>query len=849
MASAISLAKIISARCATWARPKLKGGARSGSPEDAYYRDYAAILEHPRISSECTAADKAFAKPFVAIIGDLFLPQCKKYRVIQKLEILKQAGVAADYSHRLDIPRSLHLIQLATFVIFHRTEDGPELDCLMAETQRLGIPTAYDIDDPMFDETIYSANSNASYLDPAIRKHLLSRCEYHARAMAVCDFGIASTPVLAAAMRRYMAGPVVVWRNAIDRSTRHAADRALEARAARQGNHVVIAYSSGSLAHQADFMTAATALAALLERYPSLRLLAMGYAPIPDILQPFKDRIMQRPFRDYLQYMQSLATADISIVPLVANDFNACKSAIRFMEAALLGIPTVATATGDYVPLMAAGGGYLVTDDSQWFGLLQRLIASADLRQSVGAKARRLMLTRHTTQEVGRNLPFLITTRFNLATTTQPRLLIVNVFFAPTSYGGATVQAENMARIMAERFNWKVLVLTTIDNPSIVPYTTLRYTISSIEVVAIGIRGRDLTYMEQYENAAFEEVFDRVVGQFVPSVAHVHCIQTMGLGVLRSLRQRQVPVALTIHDAWWLCERQFMLDDKDQYCFQTRIDLDVCRFCVIDTARSAARLTSLRTTLDKVELLLFPSRFHLDLHRANDLASRGVVQKNGVRPPSAHYRRRRPDRGISLRFGFVGGPGSNKGGAQILGAFRRIVRTDYELVIVDGAGNMGGSWFDNHDWSVPGRLRAHAAYNQDTMDDFFSSIDVLLFPSQWKESFGLTVREALIRNIWVVVSDAGSVAEDCVDGINATIIPMTSDPTALQAAIEDLLARHEPASYRNVHRDKITTTAQQGNELDAALRGLLTYSPLDATAVGQVRQGTTGGPTYPRTEP
>ena len=103
--------------------------------------------------------------------------------------------------------------------------------------------------------------------------------------------------------------------------------------------------------------------------------------------------------------------------------------------------------------------------------------------------------------------------------------------------------------------------------------------------------------------------------------------------------------------------------------------------------------------------------------------------------------------------------------------------------MVDALQNLGGSWQDRANWDIPGKLRFHPAYTSATMDEFFKGIDVLLFPSQWKESFGLTVREALLRDIWVIATDAGGVPEDCEDGVNATVIPMTNDHTPLRDAI------------------------------------------------------------------
>jgi len=121
---------------------------------------------------------------------------------------------------------------------------------------------------------------------------------------------------------------------------------------------------------------------------------------------------------------------------------------------------------------------------------------------------------------------------------------------------------------------------------------------------------------------------------------------------------------------------------------------------------------------------------------------------------------------------------------------------------------------------VPGKLVFHPAYQQATIDGFFGSIDVLLFPSLWKESFGLTVREALLRNVWVIASDAGGTAEDCEDGVNSTVIPMSTDHKRLKAAITALLEKGLPSDYENPHRSAIVTSDEQASELSRLLHNL-----------------------------
>ena len=99
--------------------------------------------------------------------------------------------------------------------------------------------------------------------------------------------------------------------------------------------------------------------------------------------------------------------------------------------------------------------------------------------------------------------------------------------------------------------------------------------------------------------------------------------------------------------------------------------------------------------------------------------------------------------------------------------------------------------FFDSDFDGVERFRIEPAYSQDTIDHFFSEIDVLLFPTQWKESFGLTVREAVLRDVWVIATDAGGVSEDIIDGENGTIIPFDSGVEELSRAIAEVCERYQ----------------------------------------------------------
>ena len=80
------------------------------------------------------------------------------------------------------------------------------------------------------------------------------------------------------------------------------------------------------------------------------------------------------------------------------------------------------------------------------------------------------------------------------------------------------------------------------------------------------------------------------------------------------------------------------------------------------------------------------------------------------------------------------------------------------------------------------------------------------------------MREALVRDIWVIATDAGGVVEDIVEGENGNIIPLEATGSDLARAIDSLLERSDALKrHINPYKDKIRNYNQQAMEL----RGLL----------------------------
>lgn len=90
-------------------------------------------------------------------------------------------------------------------------------------------------------------------------------------------------------------------------------------------------------------------------------------------------------------YPQGLARLDVGIVPLLASPFNEAKSHLKGLEFAAVGVPFVASPTGPYRALHAAGIGLLADTADDWYTHCRRLLIHADARRALADRWRDLV--------------------------------------------------------------------------------------------------------------------------------------------------------------------------------------------------------------------------------------------------------------------------------------------------------------------------------------------------------------------------------------------------------------------------------------------------------------------------
>ena len=767
----------------------------------------------------------------VLLVAETSLPQCNKYRVQQKYQMIVDAGYDCTIINWWDIIATQNFLQTHNVAIFYRIPALPKVMETISLAKCLGVKTFWEVDDLIFDYAYYTDNSSIEKLSRRVKKSLLEGIPLYRRAMIACGAGIASTPSLAKAMNNAGIAETVVVNNGLDNETLYLAEQISSV--PKHGRGVIrIIYGSGTSTHDGDFKVAWPGLISVLRQRKNVILTVMGHLNLPAKLADLQPQIDCLPASDYSSYIKKLATCQINIAPLEDTFFNDAKSNIKYLEAAIVGLPSVCSPAASFKEAIAHGEtGFLAQSPEEWEKYLLMLIDDPSLLEKMGKAAKKHVLDVYTPEAIldRQLLPFL--KKYDIYKPTKKRILAVNIFFDPRSYGGSTIVLEQLAFRINQRPDIECAVFTTLPCSEVSPYKIIRYRTSAAEVFGLGLPPETNPEFE-YENPNSTHAFREVLRSWKPDIVHLHSIQGIGVQITEVCKEENIPYIVTLHDAWWLCARQFMVNLHGYYCNQNIINPDICIKCTPCPSLYLRRQYRLRQVLDDAALLLTPSAYFRSFFIDNNFSPDHIaVNKNGVFSPKKQVLRSLPSK-RKLRFGYSSGDTPLKGANLIKKVFNMLPHENYELLVVDNQLNLGSKSIFEENWKIPGTLKIVPAYTQDSIDEFYAGIDILLFPSQCKESFGLSVREALVRNVWVIVTDTGGVVEDIFDKQNGDIIPLDDDGSHLKSRIANFLDAPEKLdNYKNPHLDSIRLFDTQAEELCDYVNLVLAKTPTHKTAI------------------
>lgn len=300
---------------------------------------------------------------------------CGWYRIMMPLAALRHAGVEANWSATLTEPD-----WESDIIVAQRTcKPGPSAVLQRMAAHKGTRPRlVFELDDNLWQIDRHNA-ARTFYSDPDIRANLRTNIE-------VCDLVTVSTEPLAEVVRKWNPN-VFVLPNMIPGEW-------LEWRHGTHIDRVTVGWQ-GSDTHDGDWPGVGPVIERWFNRtkkdYP-LEMHTLGKVPrhFPDIY-PHRQTGWSKSIEAYYRTIDW----SIALAPLADTPFNESKSDLRVLEAAMLGIPVVASATAAYAGSVQHGvTGLLARTAQEWAQHLQTLVEEPEAREEMGKAAREWARTR-----------------------------------------------------------------------------------------------------------------------------------------------------------------------------------------------------------------------------------------------------------------------------------------------------------------------------------------------------------------------------------------------------------------------------------------------------------------------
>lgn len=372
--------------------------------------------------------------------------------------------------------------------------------------------------------------------------------------------------------------------------------------------------------------------------------------------------------------------------------------------------------------------------------------------------------------------------------------------YPPSAYGGVEGYSYQIAVELKKRDN-DVFVIYRESATNYQDYKVLKRIQDNVRVYGIVNDFKNIKRFENfYVNEFIDKIFEDILIQENPDILYFNHLIGLSVNLPNLAALHKIPFIFNVHDYWPICQRINLINNKSQVCYGPKQGGN-CYNCLMGNTQSKnlryQTLLLIKKVLSystRMKIRKFfkkaPAAFLLPetpnvLKNRYDMFKEALSKSRVILTPSAFVRKTLiengyPDQKIRvfplgidignsnnneqlsrpINFGFIGTIIPIKGVDLLIKAFSEISNEDIRLQIY-GRMDIDKSYAEKIKRLVEKdhRIFIKGPFSVLERDKIYQSIDVIVVPSIWNETYSLVAREAMARGIPVIASDNGALGE------------------------------------------------------------------------------------------
>lgn len=393
--------------------------------------------------------------------------------------------------------------------------------------------------------------------------------------------------------------------------------------------------------------------------------------------------------------------------------------------------------------------------------------------------------------------------------------------FPPRYSAGAELYTFRLARWLQQQGHQaEVVAVESIEEGS-----TGQLTVSADEYEGIPVQRLTFNLIEaaerrrwDYDNDLLGDWFGDYLLQSQPDLVHFQAGYLIGAAPLHTTNRLGFPMALTLHDYWFLCPRLTLQRSDGTLCTTMPENPADCAWCrraeqrpyqladqlSIGLAGRTARKIALHSdrqiiserrdtvlpSLKLPDVVIAPSHFLANQYAPFVPADNLVVSRYGLDLAPFRTPTRRAAGG-PLRIGFTGQMAHHKGVHVLIEAFTRLKEGNRPIELHLYGGLEAFPAYVSKLRRLAGedpRIHFHGRFENRRAAEIVGGFDLAVVPSIWYENSPLAIMEAQAAGTPVVTSALGGMSELVRDGVDGALFragDATDLARQLQRVIDD----------------------------------------------------------------